>query len=163
MKVLYFSILSFSAAWLIHLFFWRIKRPKKQTSALLVIFISVFISILVSSLLSLLPPLSLVEMVQTAVFYIPAMLAYICFYSAIEENSPSVGLIELTKAKKKCVLSDYYSVINNEILVDSRLFSLIRDGLLIQNNEDYELTTKGLRVGNLFCLTFQCLQLNEGG
>jgi hypothetical protein len=119
--------------------------------------------ILIGGMTSILPALNWIQAFQIAVFYIPTTLAYICFYSAIEEDSPSVRLVALTANKKECRLEDYYSIINNQLLVDSRLRAMVRDGLLTQWNNRYALTKKGLRLGNLFNATHQFLRLRNSG
>ena len=163
MKLFLYCFFSFSLAWIIHLLIWRNAQPKKHTRALLIIFMSVLISVFIASITSFLPPLTWIEGLHVMIFYIPTMLAYICFYSAIEEDSPSVGLITMTAQKKKCVLEDYDSVINDQLLVGSRLSAMVRDGLLKEENEQYRLTSKGFFWGTLFTSTYQFLQLKDGG
>lgn len=98
-----------------------------------------------------------------SVFYIPVMLAYICFYSAVEENSPSLGLIALTAQKRECKFEDYLEIINDTLLTDSRLPAMIRDGLLIKVGGYYQLTPKGWRIGKLFNTTTSFFKFSDAG
>jgi hypothetical protein len=161
-KVFCYCVLAFSIAWLIHLLIWRTAQPKRHTRALLIIFtITLAVTLLVSYVS--IYTLTEIQIIQLLIFYIPTMLAYICFYSAIEENSPSISLIALTEAKKACQFEDYFTVFNNQILVDSRLSAMTRDGLLKQNGQYYQPTPKGLFLGRLFTIASQCLRLRTGG
>lgn len=163
MKVVLYCLLSLSLAWLIHLVIWRVALPMRHTRTLLLIFFSVLGVTLVASLASVLPVLTWAEILQLAVFYVPTALAYICFYSAIEEDSPSVGIIALTSNKKKCQIDDYYSIVNDDLLVSSRINAMVRDRLLTESGARYQLTAKGFRLGRLFCASFHFLQLKNGG
>ncbi|MDF1757014.1 MAG: hypothetical protein P1U74_01760 [Legionellaceae bacterium] len=162
MNVFLYSTLSFSVAWFIHLIIWRSARPAKHTRALLIIFLSVLCATLIVSKTST-SPLTWVEALQVIVFYISTMLAYICFYSSIEEDSPSIELIKYTESKKTCEMEDYLAVINNQMLVDSRLQAIVRDGLLFQKDNQYGLTSQGFRLGKLFYSSYIFLQLKDGG
>lgn len=163
MKIFLYSYLSFSLAWIIHFIVWRIAQPKKHTRALLNIFMSVLVSTLFASTIHLLPTLTWVEALHVNIFYVPTMLAYICFYSAIEEDSPTVQLIKLTSIKKKCQIEDYNTVINDQLLVGSRLQAMVRDGLLVNADEYYYLTPKGVRLGHLFSMAYSFFRFESGG
>ena len=163
MKIFYYCLPTLAVAWLIHFGVWRVSLPKKQTRALLVIFLSTIVVTLVASLMAMLPKLTWIELLHVMIFYIPTSLAYVCFYSAIEEDSPSIGLIQLTKKNIECRLEDYYSIINSELLIESRLGAMIRDGLLIRAGDNYQLTMKGTRLGHLFSVAHDFLKLNEAG
>jgi hypothetical protein len=82
--------------------------------------------------------------------YVPLFLAYICFYSAIEEDSPSISMIKYTKLKGQCCFEDYKLIINNDLLIGSRLEAMIRDGFVEKKNEIYFLTNKGILWGKIF-------------
>ena len=163
MKLILYCLLSFPFAWMIHLCIWRIALPNRHTRALLIIFFSTFVLLLIASSVSILPRLTWAQILQLLVLYVPTALAYICFYSAIEEDSPSVGLIALTARKEKCMREDYYVVINDAFLVKSRLHAMIRDGLLTNTGEYYSLTPEGLWWGRLFCFFFEFLKLKGAG
>ena len=147
MNVILHCLLSFSMGWLIHFMICRVSPPKKHTRALLIIFISTLFVTLIAGLTGVLAKLSWLQAFHIAVFYIPTTLAYICFYSAIEEDSPSVGLIALTTRQGKCQIEDYAEVINDQLLIDSRLPAMVRDGLLTHSKGLYQLTTKAFVWG----------------
>ena len=96
-------------------------------------------------------------------FFIPVFLAYICFYSAIEEDSPSVGLIKLTQFNKQCTIEDYAKIINNDLLIVSRLEAMKRDQFLEHKDGIYTLTKKGRLWGKIFSIASSLFNFTYAG
>jgi len=140
----------FGAAWVIHLGWWNWAPPRRHTPALLVLFLSVLaIGMAVGPRWSGgWGPQDGWEMAYVLVLAGPLALAYVAFYSAIEEDSPSLALVAMTQraGANGCQREDFSVIINDDLLSGSRLAALARDGYVQITGGRCQLTTKGRRL-----------------
>jgi len=165
MVVLFFVVILTLAALAVHVGVWRLAAPRLHTRALAIIFLGVLAAGLGASFSGLLPHLSAIEAVHVALTYVVGGLAYICFYSAIEENSPSTLIVEFTAAAGTDgrQLDEYRTIINDDLLIGSRFHALLRDGFVREQSGTYDLTAKGVRTARIFTATSRLLDLSGTG
>ena len=83
-------------AFLVHVVLWRVAVPKRQTRALLLIFVLIptaAAAALVSGQLPIFAGLSTPQALRLMLFYVSCSLAYICTYSAVDMPSPTLTII----------------------------------------------------------------------
>lgn len=142
----------FAASFCFHALLWRVHVPKRQTQALVVIFI---LTPLVLSALLLFGPLSstwgalsLEDWVAIALFEITATGCYLIVYTGVEEDSPSISLIWAMKSTGGlgCSRQDLTRVITQERFIKPRIRALERDGFLETTAGGLRLTNRGRRA-----------------
>ena len=84
-------------AFVVHVVIWRVHPPKRSIRALLGIFattplvaVPIFMAIEPSSAVI---DASLSDALRVLLFYVPCSLVYVCLYSAIEAQSPSLAIV----------------------------------------------------------------------
>jgi hypothetical protein len=149
MHVTLYALMLFIIAWVIHLGWWRWRPPLRQTLALLGLFFLIIAAGLTAGLW--LPsgwgPQSGGEIAYAMVLDVPLTLAYIAFYSAIEEDSPSLAMVAMAQraGARGCAREDFAAVINDDLVGGSRLDALARDGFVRIVDARCQLTAKGRR------------------
>ena len=137
--------------------------PKKQTNALLVIFMSALVVGIVT--LRIFLHFNLFDSLRLAFLYISAMLAYIISYSAIEADSPTL-LITLMIAQAGSgglLKDDLKRSLGDDCLLIPRLKDLVRDGLAIFKDNRYALSLKGSMFIKVFIFYRTILGAQKGG
>ena len=83
-------------AFVVHVVIWRVHAPKRSICALLGIFsttplvaVLIFMAIEPSAVIDA----SLSDALRVLLFYVPCSLVYVCLYSAIEAQSPSLAIV----------------------------------------------------------------------
>jgi hypothetical protein len=165
MALLLAGIALFTLLMAVHLVVWRIRLPARQTRALLVI----FLGLLPAGLLAvhLLNPALFGpwQCVHLALFHVAMSLTYVILYSAIEQESPSLAMVQFvdragTRGRSR---QEFQRLINDELLVGNRLNNMVRAGWVQENGSSYRLTAKGRRLAWLFISAARLLGLEEGG
>ena len=169
MRILSFSILLFLYAFILHWLVWRIALPKKQTRALLIIFMAALVAGLVApSLFPLLAgraPSGVLEYIHVALFHIPVMLGYIGFYSALEAESPSISMVKFVAESRDQGRdkNEFSQIINHKDLIDNRIDAMIQNNWIVDSDGHYLLTPKGERLARLFAAAQKILGIQVGG
>jgi len=168
MRTFLFALGLLAFAFAVHWSVWRVRIPKRQTLALLVIFFSVlFLGLLASQVTQGLPwtPSGLVEVLHVALFHTAVTLSYIVLYSAIEEDSPTLKLVRFVEqaGDEGRHPDELYGVITDELIVGSRLDAMTRDGMITKDGEMCRLTPKGRGTAQLFRTTATLMGLRKGG
>lgn len=149
MRVLSVAIVLLSSAFLVHWLVWRIAMPRRQTAALLVIFLAVLIAgIPILSWGN--PALGLAlhspwECLHVAILHIAVTLAYVVVYSALEERSPSMTILSFVNEAKSAGRSreEIIHVLQGASPVEIRLDAAVRDRMLAETEGRCALTPKG--------------------
>ena len=161
MNVLGYGLLAFLFAFFIHFIIWKIRVPKKnQTIVLLEIFFGVLVlSVFVKGVCSF------YDLLAFILLYISLTLGYITTYSAIEVDSPSVTMILTIAKESKSGLDKevFYSRMNNEVLVVSRIKDLVKDRMVSFEKDKYKLTAKGLFLADIFIRWRKLMNAPKGG
>lgn len=160
MFVLFWSLLLFIAAFLLHLIIWKIRIPRRQTNTLLGIFFGIYI---LGILLFVRP--EFFEGLYIFVFFASLTLAYIITYSAVEVDSPSLSLVMAFNKSASFGLSreNISEFMTDEKLVIPRINDLVRDKLIYVDSGKYKLTAKGKNFIIIFILYRKLLGAQKGG
>ncbi len=170
MSVLIWGILLVWVAFLVHVIVWRICLPKRQTKALVQIFLGTLLIGLfglwrANLHLSWSVNLNLPAYLHIALFVIAFTLAYILTYSAIEADSPSLVMImSIARAGAKGLPTEQFEqLMTDERLIFPRIQDLVRDKLIWVEDGKYKLTTKGVWLVRLFSFYRQVLKATPKG
>jgi hypothetical protein len=128
MTTLLTTVYLLSITWVLHIALWRVRLPKNQTRALLVIFAVVF----GVWLLMFAPSLRLISVLRVMTLSIPLFLCYVITYSAIEGDSPTLSLMKMLADEKQTgVPKDaVFRFFLSRPFIQSRLDTLVRSGLI---------------------------------
>lgn len=158
-----------AGAFLLHVIWWRVAMPRRQTAALLALFFATLVLGLV--LVALAPPLApwrprgVWQLLQVVLFHTAATLAYVIAYSAIEERSPSMTVLLAIDGAEPRGLSaeDLLALLAGISPLESRLTAMLRDHMIVADGARYHLTPKGYAwartLGSWRCL----IGLPKGG
>lgn len=168
MRVAVAATFLFGAAFAVHLIVWRIRVPRRQSAALLVIFLGSLVAGLVTLRCSDTGNprrWGFWACGHIAEFHIAMSLAYVVFYSAIEEPSPTLTVmtcVAQTRAQGR-TRAEIFEVLTEAVSVENRLGALIRDKMLLQANGAYRLTGKGRMWAKSFKAWRRLCALPTGG
>lgn len=173
MKILFWGLMLFALAFCLHLIIWRIRIPKRQTSALLTIFIfTLFIGLLGLGIISvsytnsnpfILQKIS--ECFHISLLFISFTLAYITTYSAIEVDSPSLLIVKRVaeSGANGLEISKLEEITDDDLLVKPRIENLLTDKLIYLCGDKYKLTAMGLLIARVFRFYRKLLNAPKGG
>jgi hypothetical protein len=169
MRLAAFTIALFGFAFAVHWLIWRIRIPRRQTLALLLIFLgSLLLGLWV---LALMPELHApvrsgpAAFLQVSQFHVAMALVYIVVYTALEEQSPTLSLVKFVAEARESGRSWAELVAHLEAIqtLQSRLEAMLRDGLLSEEDGVYRLTGKGRSWARVFRWWRGALNMNVGG
>ncbi len=172
MNILIFGFFLIALAFLIHLAFWRIRLPKRQTRILLLIFFGTYFSsiplveFVSGEFRSSLPvPQNIFDYAHVFLFFTSFTLAYIITYSALEVDSPSLVIVKLiSEAGSSGFHRDRLEAqLSDEILVIPRINDLLRDRMAFLNGDKLNLTLKGKWFVRIFIFYRFLLNARTGG
>ncbi len=173
MAVLIYGVTAFSLAFFIHFIIWKISLPKKnQTLVLLKIFFGVFIAVVMILkntpklvLFGIMPPEGFFSYLDFFLLYIFLTLAYICSYSAMEVDSPSLTIVlNIIRVYPDGLKRNrLYDIITDELTVKTRIRDLVKDKMVYMDADKYKLTSKGFFLANIFVFFRKLLNLPKGG
>jgi len=155
-------------AFILHLAWWRIAVPRRQTAVLLGLFFGVLAVWLVVS--RRMPDrwftaTGIWQAFHVVTFHTACTLAYVVAYSAIEHRSPSMTLL-LTVADcggAGCTASDLQGRLISVSPVEVRLDAMVHDRMIVREGDDYHLATKGQLWVCVLSTWRRCLGLPRGG
>ncbi len=135
----------FGFAFAIHWLIWRVCLPRRQTAALLAIFMGIWLLAIVVAFLWPTHPVGWWQGVQVSLFHIATALAYIVAYSAIEERSPSMTLVTFVADAREVgrTREEMLVVLQGFEPLSRRLAAMVRDGMIAEDADRYVLTAKG--------------------
>jgi hypothetical protein len=169
MRIVLFSVGLFLAAFLIHWLLWQVRVPKRQTRALLLIFLG---SLLVSVVgVLFLPnsqrwaPIHFWEWVQVVLFHVSLSLAYIVIYSTLEEHSPTLTLVKYVAdaGERGRSQDDLETFVEGIQSLGSRLHAMRRDAMITEERRVFRLTAKGSGWARVFQFWRRLLRIDMGG
>ena len=173
MPVLIWGVaISVLAFWL-HVLIWRVRLPRKQTRALLGLFLGCLAAGLVAlwmasrcgSLPFLYLPSGPAQYVHVALLVVSFTLGYIITYSALEADSPSLLMVmAITNAGPGGLDHDEFErTMSDDLLIRPRIRDLVRDGMIVSVDGRYRLTPKGRRFVQVFVTFRGLLGAPKGG
>jgi uncharacterized protein YacL len=173
MKMLFWGSIIFCLALCVHLIVWKVRIPKSQTKTLLQIFMgTLFICLIAIWCISRFAmagrPWILHEFsdhLNVILFFVSLTLAYVATYSAIEVDSPSLLIIKSIAESGNSGLDrgKLYQVLNDELLVKSRIRDLVNDGFICLRADKYKLTSRGFLLARIFIFYRKLLNIGKGG
>ncbi len=165
-----FAIGLIALAFLIHLVLWRIRIPRRQTKALLAIFLGTLplglAGVNLAAPLLGLGPLGVWECLHVAVFHVAMSLAYIVAYSALENGSPSMAILtDIADARGQGRSRQELAVLfqGGPRPVETRLQAMLHDNMVVDEQGIYCLTAKGRLWARAFSAWRSLLNLGKGG
>ena len=172
MAVLMLGSCMLGLSFIIHLITWRIRRPHRQTIAILAIFLGVLLAGIIFLLLDFVSHdrrlnnlLNLCEVIQLILYCGSMTMAYVITYSAIEVDSPSLVIIKQISDSGSNGLTEkeLLGSLDDSKLIMPRLSDLIHDKMATFNKHKFVLTNKGKCLGFLFKNYRALLRLGKGG
>jgi hypothetical protein len=172
MSVLVYGMSLFISAFLIHPAIWRLRLPKKQVNALLMIFSLAFV--LGVSLVFKYPELikwdiypskNIFEIFQLFFLYATLSVAYILSYPAVEVDSPTLIIIKAVFDSGAAGLdkSKLERIADNELLILPRIRDMVFDKMVYIKDGKYRLLPKGLIMAKLFLFYRNIIKGGKGG
>lgn len=169
MNVAIFSIVLVLSAFLLHVCIWRVRLPESHTRTLLGLFLGALPVAFAAN--ALLPPESpwrlngFWQHVHVCLFHVSMSLAYIEFYTTIEEDSPSMTLLLYIaqSGHEGRAEDEMYELITDDVVVGGRLSSLVNGGLVVSRDRVYRLTSRGVAWARCFQCARRVYRLRIGG
>jgi hypothetical protein len=163
----------FMAAFLIHVAWWRLGRPRRSGQTLIVLMVAVisitwlvaFASALFWPAAACLLPGNLIAFVHALVVALAIAAAYVMTYPAIEVESPILVLIDtIAKGGRAGVeIKELRHRLDNDALVAPRIQDLLDEGLLVFDDGRYRPTAKGVALARMFAVWRRLIGAGEGG
>ena len=152
---------------------WRIRLPKRQTRAIILLYVGTFccghftIWKYGSNLciLGIYPPNSLAEHFQLSIYFFSLTLAYLITYSAIEADSPSLLIvIKIFEAGSFGLSKESLEhELDNAVLIEPRIKDLLIDEMVELSDGKYKLKMKGILMARLFAFYRNLISAGKGG
>lgn len=158
-------ILGFAVHWIV----WRVRMPRRPVIALLSIFLGVLFFGLIagSSVPSLrsITPQDWWSRLHIVVFCVSLSFVYIINYSGLEEDSPTFSMMKFvdTSGPRGRSADELTNLITDDLIVHSRLRSLVEGGAVETDGQIYTVTRKGRFWARLFTVWRRLLMVSEEG
>jgi hypothetical protein len=158
----------FATAFLLHLAWWRIALPRRQTAALLAVFFGVLVVWLGVS--HFFPGRWFTaadrwQAIHVAIFHTACALAYIVAYSALEHRSPSMTLLVAVadSGGAGCTPEQLRSLLAGASPVEVRLNAMVHEGMVTLDGDGYRLAQKGRAWATVLSNWRRLLGMPPGG
>ena len=153
-------------SFVVHVVWWRIKVPTNTTRVFLFIFTIVLImGLMLMQLLELINSYSWHDFMRFFLLYAGSALVYIILYSAIEQQSPTLALIDCISqhGEEGSDEESLKKIINPDKEIEARLL-VMRNGRWLQSHDNiWRLTPTGKRIAYLFDYAAVLFGLSLGG
>jgi len=163
------SAILFACAWLaltflVHVAIWRVRRPTRQTSAVLLFFlVSVPVGLLAAYFGGFVRDLP--DIVLISQFLVAAALAYTCINSALQADSPTLMVVTFVAlaGTDGCTADAARAALGADLTLVPRLRDFETAGMIEYRNGRYRLTARGRRFRHGLELIRRVLRLPRGG
>jgi hypothetical protein len=152
MLALLFAISLVLASFAVHVIVWRVRLPRRQTRALLLVFSLVPITVILAIVSGFAPgrfysPVA-AEIPAIALFYMGATCTYLITYYGIEDTSPSLTIIRAVQRSGThgCSREELEVLLSESQPVESRLAALKSAGYLTPSGTGFLLAPRGMRA-----------------
>lgn len=169
MTVILFALGLLAATFLVHLLWWRIRVPRRQTALILLWFFGALpLGIVVArSVPALQPytPTDIWSVLLVAQFQYGAALAYACINSALQHDSPALMVVTYVALSGPggCTRDDVRTILSDDLLIGARIREFTAGGLVDLVDNRYRLTPRGLRFLRTMTLIRTLFRLPRGG
>ena len=163
MKILLSGAGLFSLSLCLHLVIWQIRLPKGQIKALLQLFFTVLV--IGHIYLYLTSSASFIECLHSCLLFVSLSLAYLCTYSAIAADSPSLVMMTRIAETGSAGLDreKLFASLDDHSLIIPRIKDLHDAQMLSLSQGKYRLTTRGRLFVRIFINYRKALRLPKGG
>jgi hypothetical protein len=155
------------AALAAHLVWWRIRLPRRQTRAIILITLGAWLAgVSIVRWEAGAEGFSAVQMLHVALVVVSVLGAYIISYSALEADSPTlVMMLLLDKAGQEGMdEAEFLASLDDSVLILPRLDDLVRDGMAsVDTCGRFRLRPKGLALLRLIEIHRSILRRGAGG
>jgi hypothetical protein len=143
MRSLWLFTVSFAGAWAIHFLVWRVRLPKSQLKALLLIFMIVWGVVVVASFAGGWPIKAVLEFFYFSLIYWSAAFCYVITYSAMEGDSPTLSLTRHLHRKGEEGVSheEIEDFFRQRPFVGARVRALVTDNVFLEESGGYRLAS----------------------
>jgi len=167
MTVLSLSLIVLLGALAMHLVWWRIRLPRRQTRAIIFITLGAYLLVLgLAALAGGAWSVSLAQAIHVAFIVLPVLGAYVISYSALEADSPTLVMMLLLDRAGPRGMEEaaFLAALDDDLLVIPRINDLVRDGMAgIDDKGRYRLRRKGLALVRFVGLHRKLLGREAGG
>jgi hypothetical protein len=174
MSTIFFALGLFAATFAVHLAWWRIRIPRRQTAMILLLFFAALpVGIVVARYLPALRPIaptSVWQLLIVAQFQFGAALAYACINSALQHDSPALMVVTYISlaGPNGCTRDDVRTILRDDVLIEPRIREFAAGGILeLACSENtpyrYRLTPRGLRFLRTMTFVRSVFRLPRGG
>jgi hypothetical protein len=141
-SILTIAVFALLVAWCLHLAAWRVRLPKSQLKALLLIFVSVWAVVVAASLAAGWPIRAVIEFLYFSLIYWSAALCYVITYSAMEGDSPTLSLTRHLHRRGEEGIShdEIEEFFRQRPFVGARVKALVTDNIFIEEQGGYRLS-----------------------
>lgn len=157
-----------AVAFVLHLVWWRIALPRRQTAMLLAVFFGVLGAWLAVS--HFLPGRWFTaadrwQAIHVAIVHTACALAYIVAYSALEHRSPSMTLLVAVadSGAAGCSPEELRGLLAGASPVEVRLDAMVHEGMVTRDGDGYRLAPKGLAWATVLSNWRRLLGMPPGG
>jgi len=163
------AVALFLCAFAAHAAIWRIRVPRRQTRALVLVFAGVpplawaAARALGAAAAPVSPPPA--DFPAIGLFYAGAACCYLITYAGVEEASPSLLIIRALEAAadRGCERAELAAIVTEERFVEPRIRALTEQHITTLTPEGSRLTPRGLWIARLAGLLSRCFRIHEGG
>lgn len=168
MRLFFAGLLLLILAFVVHVVTWRVHLPRRSIRALLCIFamtplaaVPIFMTIEPSAVIDA----SLSETLRILLFYVPCSLVYVCLYSAIEVQSPSLAIVSYLAGCGSAGSSeaDIAIHVTDEESISTRIANMKVGKVIVVGDGRCALTRGGRRWAALFEIAGNIFRLPLGG
>jgi len=172
MTLLIWDIAPVVAAFLVHLAVWRLRVPRRQARAVVLVFLAMYLATVGAALVCTLAagprgwlPSTPFEYLHVTLFYAVMTAGYVITYSAVEVDSPTLVMAVMLMDAGAAGLSkrELLETLTDEVLVVRRIEDLVTDRMASLEDGRYRLTRKGALLARLFDRTRGVLGVSELG
>ncbi len=169
MTVILFALGLLAATFLVHLAWWRIRTPRRQTALILLWFVAALpLGIVVARSVPMLQPYApsdVWSVLLVAQFQLGAALAYACINSALQHDSPALMVVTYIalSGPSGCTRDEVRTILSDDLLIEPRIREFTAGGLVEQVAGRYKLTPRGLRFLHTMTLIRRIFRLPRGG
>ena len=159
----------FLTAFIVHWITWRIRIPRRQTAALLLIFLGILpvgiAALLLAPPLRALGPWSFWASAHIAICQVAGALGYVVFYSVFEATSPTLRSLQYVANAGPAgrTREELAAMIKAATSMQIKLDAMVRDQMVSESGGVYRLTPKGRVWATTFANGRRWLGLAKGG
>ena len=174
MSSIVFALGLLAATFLVHLAWWRIHTPRRQTALILLWFAAALPLgvVMARSVPALAPyaPADVWSLLLVAQFQFGSALAYACINSALQHDSPALMVVTYIalRGPDGCTQDDVRTILRDDLLIEPRIREFTAGGLvelvdLGAAGGSYRLTPRGLRFHRAMTFIRTLFRLPRGG